>query len=222
MINILTSTIADMSLWLSLHANLAYAILFFGSYFETVVGPGFFIYGELFFLPGAILAGAGFLNIWLVALATISGGILGDYTSYEIGRKHGHRIFRFGNKYFSPENHEKGKVFFKKHGPKAIFFARLLGPFSWITPFFAGTYGISRRTFFAYNIPGVFAGIGEFLVVGYFFGTSYGAALQFIQQKLAYILAALFVLFSTYYIIKRNDPEFFIRLGIALHLIKKD
>jgi len=212
MLTIFTQTIAEVMIWLSVHTTLAYVVLFFGSYFETVVGPGFFIYGELFFIPGAILGGAGILNIWIVAFATLSGGVRGDYTSYELGKKHGRYFFKTGNTYFSPENHKKGAVFFDKHGPKAILFARLLGPLSWITPFLAGTYGISRKTFFAYNIPGVFVGIGEFLVVGYFFGSNYKTALVFIQQKMAHILAILFVLFFLYYLIKRNNPDFFINI----------
>ncbi len=31
------------------YPNLAYLILFLGSYFETIIGVGFFIYGEFFF-----------------------------------------------------------------------------------------------------------------------------------------------------------------------------
>jgi len=213
---IIREILNNVGLFLTDHSQLAYIILFLGSYFETVVGPGFFIYGELFFLPGAILAGTGILNIWFVAIATLSGGVLGDYTSYELGRKHGHQFFKTGNKYFSPENHKKGAQFFDKYGPKAIFFARLLGPLSWITPFLAGTYGIPRKTFFKYNIPGVFVGIGEFLVVGYLFGNNYEVALKFIQEKIAYILGVLLFLFFVYDIMKRNDPEFFTRLKASL------
>lgn len=218
---IIKEILGNIGLFLTNHSQLAYIILFLGSYFETVIGPGFFIYGEMFFLPGAILAGTGILNIWLVTLVTISGGILGDYTSYEIGRKQGHRFFKTGNKYFSPENHKKGAHFFDTYGPKAIFFARLLGPFSWITPFLAGTYGIPRKTFFKYNIPGVCTGIGEFLVVGYLFGNNYETALRFVQEKIAYILGTTLFLFFTYYIIKRNDPEFFVRLKIKISFVKK-
>ena len=217
--HIFANTIAGMMSWLSLHTTFAYTILFLGSYFETVVGPGFFIYGELFFLPGAILAGTGVLNIWLVIATTIIGGILGDYTSYELGRKQGKTIFKSGNKYFTPENHKKGSEYFNKFGPKAIFFARLLGPLSWITPFLAGTYGISRKTFFTYNIPGVFVGIGEFLIVGYFFGSGYQTALNFIQQELSYIIATLFTVFMVYYTIKRNNPDFITKIKSKFHFI---
>ena len=72
-----------------------YFILFFGSYFETVIGFLFFIYGELFFLAGAILAGLGILNIYLVSAVFFVGGILGDSTSYVLGYKFGPKIYFF-------------------------------------------------------------------------------------------------------------------------------
>jgi membrane-associated protein len=222
MINIFNNVFDGMSLWLSTHTILAYVVLFLGSYFETVIGPGFFIYGEFFFLPGAILAGAGVLDIWLVALATLSGGILGDFTSYSIGRKYGLAYFKEGNRFFTPENHRKGELFFEKYGAKGIFFARLLGPLSWITPFLAGTYKIPRKTFFKYNIPAVIVGIGEFLVAGYFFGSNYKAALHFIQKEVSTILGVVLFLIALYYIIIRNNPDFFRNIRSKIHLPIKE
>src|SRR5665213_1465075 len=87
-------TPTDVSLdWLSLHTHIAYFVLFVGSYVECLVGPSFFLPGELFILPGAILAGAGTLNIWFVASMLLGGAILGDSTSYWIGRAIGTSIF---------------------------------------------------------------------------------------------------------------------------------
>jgi len=222
MLHLFTTILGGMSVWLTAHTTLAYVVLFLGSYFETVIGPGFFIYGEFFFLPGAILAGAGILNIWLVALATLSGGILGDFTSYSIGRKYGLAYFKEGNRFFTPENHKKGELFFEKYGAKGIFFARLLGPLSWITPFLAGTYKIPYKTFFKYNIPAVIVGIGEFLVAGYFFGSNYETALHFIQKEVSTMLGVALFLIALYYIIKRNNPNFFLGIKRKLHLFKKE
>ena len=101
-----------MGTFLAAHTLLSYAVLFFGSYFETLIGVGFFIYGEIFFIPGALLAGAGVLNIWLVALALIVGGILGDSTSFALGRRWGTSIFKEDNKIFNHTNYQKGLDFF--------------------------------------------------------------------------------------------------------------
>src|SRR3990167_3403522 len=100
-----TSLFEDTSAFLAAHALLSYLVLFFGSYFETLIGVGFFIYGEMFFIPGALLAGAGVLNIWVVAFVLILGGILGDSSSFALGRRYGASVFKEHNKIFNHTNY---------------------------------------------------------------------------------------------------------------------
>ena len=159
--------------WISAHQQIAYLVLFFGAYFETLIGPSFFIPGELFLLSGAVLGGTHVLSIWYVALALYGGAVLGDNSSYFIGYYASAAIFKEHRRVFSLESYEKGSKLFKKYGNKAIFFSRLLGPLSWVMPFLAGVYRVPYRIFLLYNTPGIFIGIGEFLVVGYFFGDQY-------------------------------------------------
>ncbi|MEI7720170.1 MAG: DedA family protein [bacterium] len=191
------------------HAVLAYAVLFAGAYFETLIGPNFFIYGELIFIPGATLAGLGFLDIWLVMFSVYLGGILGDSSSYWIGARWGHKMFREKARFLSHANYQKGKEVFEKYGLKSIFFARMLGPISWLVPFFAGIYKVPYRKFIVYNVPGVIVGIGQFLVVGYFFGNQYKLILAIVQKYGAILLGVILVLFIIYSIIKNYFPEFF-------------
>ncbi|MEK7135727.1 MAG: DedA family protein [Patescibacteria group bacterium] len=194
----------NMGTFLAAHTLLSYAVLFFGSYFETLIGVGFFIYGEIFFIPGALLAGAGVLNIWLVAFALIVGGILGDSTSFALGRRWGTSIFKEDNKIFNHTNYQKGLDFFAKYGTKAVFFARLLGPVSWITPFLAGTYKVPYPRFLGYNVAGVTVGIGQFLIIGYFFGSNFNAILSSVKQDAAVVGGITVLVAAVYYIIKRN------------------
>ena len=193
-----------MGTFLAAHTLLSYAVLFFGSYFETLIGVGFFIYGEIFFIPGALLAGAGVLNIWLVAFALIVGGILGDSTSFALGRRWGTSIFKEDNKIFNHTNYQKGLDFFAKYGTKAVFFARLLGPVSWITPFLAGTYKVPYPRFLGYNIAGVTVGIGQFLIIGYFFGSNFDAILSIIKQDAIIVVGITLLVLAAYYVLKRN------------------
>ena len=177
--------------WLGAHQQLAYGILFLGMYFETIIGIGFFLPGELFLIPGSILAGAGVLNVWLTAAAFYAGGILGDSSSYWIGRRASDEVrmfFKKENRLFSEDNYRLGVEFFERQGPKAIFFARLAGPFSWVTPFLAGAAGVPYSTFLLYNVPGVLVGIGQFLVAGYFFGNNFAAILSLAQRSLLAVL----------------------------------
>ena len=197
-------SIDSLVVFLENHQTLAYIVFFFGSYFETLIGVGFFIYGEIFFISGALLAGAGVLNIWLVALALIVGGVLGDSSSFALGRRYGTSIFKEHNKIFNHTNYQKGLDFFAKYGTKAIFFSRLLGPVSWITPFLAGTYKVPYQKFLGYNVAGVTVGIGQFLIIGYFFGANYQTFLTAMRQDaLVVAIIAIFVL-AAFYVIKRN------------------
>jgi membrane-associated protein len=196
-------------MFLETHALLAYVILFLGAYFETLIGPNFFIYGELIFIPGATLAGAGFLSIWLVAFSLYTGGILGDSTSYFIGARWGHKMFREKARFLSHANYQKGKDVFEAYGLKSIFFARMLGPISWLVPFFAGIYKIPYRKFIVYNVPGVIVGIGQFIVIGYFFGNQYKHILSIVQQYGAILFALIVALVVIYYLIRNYFPDFF-------------
>lgn len=190
--------------FLTTHILLLYAVLFFGSYFETLIGVGFFIYGEIFFIPGALLAGAGVLNIWLVSFVLIAGGVLGDSSSFVLGKKYGSSIFKEHNKIFNLTNYQKGLDFFEKYGTKAVFFARLLGPVSWITPFLAGTYKVPYQKFLGYNILGVTVGIGQFLIIGYFFGANYRTVLSVLAHDATIFAGITVIILGLYYIIKRN------------------
>jgi len=206
------SIVAFMS-WLGSHQQGAYLILFFGAYLETLIGPSFFIPGEIFLLSGSILGGIHVLNIGYVALALYSGAILGDNSSYFIGYHASRSIFKEERKIFSLKNYDKGAAFFTKYGNKAIFFARILGPLSWITPFLAGIYRVPYRTFFLYNTPGIFIGIGEFLVIGYFFGNQYQRIFSLVGYYFTgvIVLIIIFLIFHWYrryrYRFKENSVE---------------
>jgi len=211
----LASSISNSSLF-------GYIFLFLGSYFETLIGPGFFIYGEFFFLSGAVLAGAGVLNIWIVSAVCILGGVLGDSSSYYIGKRYGkyvrEKLFKKKNKYLNVRNYSRGVKYFNAYGKKSIFFSRLMGPLSWITPFLAGILHVKYKDFLKYNIPGVVVGIGWFLVVGYFFGFSYSIFLDKIQKEILYVVIPL-MLFALIFLVKKF--KIFEKIAFLLKTSKK-
>lgn len=194
--------------FLQAHHNLAYFALFIVSYFDTLIGTGFLVHGEFVFLPGAILAGVGILNFWIVYLVCVLGGILGDTCSYFIGHKYGKKVvaylFKHENKYLKPAIFEKAKEIFHKSGAKTVFLARFLGPISWITPFVAGTLDLGYKPFIKYNIPGVTFGIGQFMLAGYFLGFSYQLFLGDLQ---ALILGVVTIVAAIIYYIYKNKPK---------------
>ena len=194
--------------WLAAHVHLAYFILFLGAYFEALIGPSFFIPGELFLLSGSILAGTGVLDIWFVISVLYAGAILGDSSSYFIGRHIGKSIFHERKKILSLKNYKKIEDTLEKYGPRAIFVARLFGPFNKIMPALAGIFEIPFPTFLAYNIPGVIIGVGEFIVAGYFFGNQYVLVLWLIERYSVLFFALIgLALFAHWYFISRKKSH---------------
>jgi len=158
------------------HERLAYVALFLGSFFETLVPVSLFVLGEVFFITGALLAGMEVLNVWLVLTALYAGGILGDNASYWLGRRFGEPLFELMvrmplvGRLAHYENYRRGVEFFERRGAFTIFAARLSGPLSWVMPAMAGMFRLNYITFIRFNTLGVMLGIGQFIVVGYFFG----------------------------------------------------
>jgi len=184
------------------HLLLAYLILFLGSFLETYILTCIFLSGQIVFIGGAILASAGVLDIVWVSILCIGGGILGDSTSFWTGRLFGkqlrERFLHRRNMFLTPLNFERAQDILLKRGKSAIFFARLLGPLSWIMPFIAGSLKIRYPTYLLYNIPGVIVGIGEFIALGYIFGR---ASLLIIPQIAGYVLLGALVIFASVQIV---------------------
>lgn len=198
----LSLTINQLIEFIINNPNQAYLILFLGAYVETLIGFSFIVFGEVFFLTGSIMAGAGILNIWLVIPCLMLGAALGDSTSYLLGHKIG--VIKKTKSNFWKNNYQKGTKFFKEHGEKSIFLARFLGPAAWIMPFLAGTYNVKYKQFIKYNIPSVILGVGQFIVVGYFLGSAYELYMPIIQKYILIVVISIILLITIHQIAKKK------------------
>jgi len=204
---------------------LIYLILFLGSFFETIFIISFFIPGELFFLTGSILAGMGYLNIWIVIFLLYLGGILGDNISFLLGKIYGKKFFKkfenkiFFRKFINEKSYLKSENYFKKYGKYSVFFARFLGPISWIFPFIAGNFDLKYSTFIKYNTPGVILGIGQFIFVGYFGGKHYDLLLNLISKYVFLFLFIIISLIFVYYYLKKLKLISLIKINIKKNKI---
>ncbi|MET0089246.1 MAG: VTT domain-containing protein [Candidatus Thiodiazotropha sp.] len=104
------------------------------------------------------------------------GGLLGDHSSYWIGRRYGEGLFsQLGGwpllgRLFQPQGYRRGERFFRRRGAWAVLLARFSGPLSWVMPALAGVFRLDYAAFTRFNALGVALGIGQFILVGYFFG----------------------------------------------------
>jgi membrane-associated protein len=90
------------------------------------------------------------LNALLIPMA-----IIGDATSYYIGKSSGPRLFtRPESRLFKPEYLRQAQLFYEKHGGKAIILARFMPIVRTFVPVVAGVATMSYRRFATYNIVG--------------------------------------------------------------------
>lgn len=157
-----------------------YGILFTIIFCETglVVTP--FLPGDsLLFAVGA-LAARGMFNVWLISLALIVAGILGDAVNYHIGKYLGPRVFRIETGEAKPrtllerllnrKHLARAHVFFEKYGGKAVIIARFVPIVRTFVPFVAGAGAMTYSRFVLYNVVGAVAWVGACVGAGWFFG----------------------------------------------------
>src|SRR3989338_4869425 len=82
----------------------------------------------------------------------------------------GGRVFKADRKILSLDHLRATEEFYRKHGSKAVVFARFLPMFRTIVPFVAGVAHMPYPTFFFYNVVGGIVWVLLFVWGGYFFG----------------------------------------------------
>jgi membrane-associated protein len=163
-----------------------YAAIFATIFCETglVVAP--FLPGESLLLASGTLAGAGILEILVLAPLLFLAAFLGDVCNYLIGRFVGRRLLSKPRKYLRPEHVQQAHEFYERHGGMAIVLARFLPIVRTLAPFVAGVTEMEfhRLLFFAAVASGLWVTV--FVGAGYWFGTS-----AWVQDYLAFALAAI-------------------------------
>lgn len=132
----------------------------------------------VFFLPGdsllfiaGLFASRGVLNLALLNLLLIPMAVLGDATSYMIGRRAGPMIFsRPETRFFKPAHIRTAHAFYERHGGKAIVLARFIPIVRTFVPVAAGVAQMRYRDFAVYNIVGAALWIGSMSIAGYVLG----------------------------------------------------
>ncbi|HTB69853.1 MAG TPA: DedA family protein [Solirubrobacteraceae bacterium] len=136
--------------------------------------------GETALITAAVLASRGKLQIeWVIALAA-TAAIVGDNIGYLIGRKGGRWLLERPGR-FERQRREvlrTGEPFFKRHGPKAVYFGRfVLGLRVWAS-WLAGATQMHWRSFVLWNALGGISWATAVGLLAYFLGSSAGNAIE--------------------------------------------
>jgi membrane-associated protein len=131
----------------------------------------FFLPGDSLLVTAGLYAATGDLSIWALNLLLIPMAIIGDATSYYIGKKSGPHIFnRPQSRLFKPQHMERARQFYAKHGGKAIILARFMPLVRTFVPVVAGVAKMPYRRFAMFNVVGAASWILSMTLIGYLLG----------------------------------------------------
>jgi membrane-associated protein len=148
-----------------------YAVLFLIVFCETglVVTP--FLPGDSLLFVAGTIAGAGEMNVHLMAGLLVLAAVLGDSLNYAIGQYLGPRVFRYEDSWFFRKAYlERTHAFFERHGGKTIVIARFVPIVRTYAPFVAGIGRMQYRRFLLFNVTGALLWVVLLTYAGYLFG----------------------------------------------------
>jgi membrane protein DedA with SNARE-associated domain len=152
-----------------------YALVGVLAFLETGAFVGLVAPGETVVIAGGVIAGQGEIDlIPLIGLVWICA-VLGDTTSFYVGRKLGRRFLeKHGPRVkITPERLDQVEGYFHRHGGKTILIGRFIGLVRALAPFIAGSSGLPYRRFIPYSIVGTALWSTTFCVLGYVFWRSF-------------------------------------------------
>jgi membrane protein DedA with SNARE-associated domain len=156
--------------------------------------------GETVLILAAVYAGAGRLNIVLVALLGFVGALLGDNIGFAIGHFGGRPLAeRYGRYIFlTPERLERATRFFDRHGGKIIIVARFIEGLRQANGIIAGISGLRWTRFLVFNAIGAALWVAVWTSIGYFSGSHIDAIYAAATRYDKYLAIALALVVAGY------------------------
>jgi membrane protein DedA with SNARE-associated domain len=182
-----------------------YVLLFALTALEASAFVGLFVPGETALLFGGFLAYQGKLNLALVIVVTVIGGILGDSAGYEIGRHLGDRMKRtwLGRK-IGPDRWERARTYVRDKGGRAVLLGRFVGILRALVPAVAGDSRMPYATFLLWNMVGALLWGPSVVVAGYLAGRSWRVIETYLSRGGLILFALLIVGFVVLHLLGRR------------------
>ena len=163
-----------------------YALVGVMAFLETGAFVGLVAPGETVVMAGGVVAGQGTISLLpLIGLVWVCA-VLGDTTSFYIGRRLGRRFLeQHGPRVkITHERLEQVEGYFDRHGGKTILIGRFIGLVRALAPFIAGSSGLAYRRFIPYSIVGCGLWATIFCVIGYLFWRSFDRVAHLVGQAI--------------------------------------
>ena len=205
----------NLILFVELHNNLAYLILFLWSIWDALFPISFLVYWEIYFLAWSILAWYWILNIYLLIFVLLSWWFIWDNISYYMWYRYWNKIIWMLKKtnllkdLLRKDKIEKINDFVQKKWWLSVLIARFSWPLSRVTPFFVWIFKLKYKEFIKYDILWVIGWIWSFIIVGYFFWKNIQKVFLFFWNYLIIIIWSIICVFLLYMLIKKNIEKWF-------------
>src|SRR4051794_2761002 len=145
------------------------------AFLETGAFVGLIAPGETAIVLGGVVAASGRVSLALVLLIAWVCATSGDVASFWLGRRLGRR-FLHRQSWLPHARVSQVERFYARHGAKAILVGRFIGLVRAVSPFLAGSSGLSLRGFLPWSVLGTLVWTTAFTLVGYVFAESFSSA----------------------------------------------
>lgn len=178
-----------------------YLIVFFGVLLGTMGIP---FPSAAILLAAGVLVQQGRLDLTDAIVFGILGAIIGNQIGYLVGHKAGRPFVLKWGSYIklTPERLEQVERLFARHGGKAVFAARFFSVSRLLEALVAGMSSMRWSTFLFYSALGGAVWATAVVLVGYFFGESWGAA-QGWSGRAPFLLVLLLGVALGFYLVYR-------------------
>ena len=186
--NGLLATLTDIA---ASHPGWLVALAFLFAMLESLALIGILVPGiVLLFLVGALVGmdPGLFLTCWLAASA---GAFVGDSISYWLGARFRDQIPRVWPLNRRPDLLAGGQLLFERHGGKAVFIGRFIGPIRPVIPLVAGMMTLRPGAFLTFAIPACLLWAPLYLLPGMLFGASLELAAEFAGRLAALLMVTV-------------------------------
>ncbi|MBV1881618.1 MAG: bifunctional DedA family/phosphatase PAP2 family protein [Pseudomonadales bacterium] len=187
------SVIQAFNDWLAIHQQWILIAAFTTSLIESFAIIGVIVPGVALLFGIALAAASNGMAIGPLLIATFAGAVVGDATSFFIGRHFHEKLRQFPPFTSHPTWIAKGEGFFHKFGAISIVAGRFIGPLRPIIPLIAGMFQMSPIKFISINFISAVAWAPTYIVPGFLVGLSFDDDYGLQQQHTVFILG-LFLL----------------------------
>lgn len=156
------------------------------AFLETGAFVGLIAPGETTVIVGGLVAGQGQISLLLLIAIVWTCAVLGDVTSYALGRRlgRGFMVKHGGRVKITEERLEQVEAFFERRGGMTILIGRFIGLVRAIAPFVAGASHMPLRKFLPYDVLGAGLWATTFCVLGYVFWQSFDQLTAWVSRGL--------------------------------------